>query len=91
MRVNAAVFYDLSLLNLLFPSRKNLEIGLPVDRLRQPIRACLSGEDGSLAIEMDAVNRRGKSFRCKVTCTPLRNHSSSKVDGVILQMEEVET
>lgn len=27
-RVNAAVFYDLSLLNLVFPSRKNLEIGL---------------------------------------------------------------
>jgi len=27
-RVNAAVFYDLSLVNLVFPSRKNLEIGL---------------------------------------------------------------
>jgi Zn-dependent protease with chaperone function len=27
-RVNAAVFYDLSLINLLLPSRKNLEIGL---------------------------------------------------------------
>lgn len=27
-RVNAAVFYDLSLANLIFPSRKNLEIGL---------------------------------------------------------------
>jgi len=27
-RVNAAVFYDFSILNLLFPSRKNLEIGL---------------------------------------------------------------
>ncbi len=29
-RVNAAVFYDLTLLNLIFPSRKNLEIGLPL-------------------------------------------------------------
>ena len=29
-RVNAAVFYDLTLLNLLFPSKKNLEIGLPL-------------------------------------------------------------
>ncbi len=28
--VNAAVFYDLSLFNLLFPSKKNLEIGLGV-------------------------------------------------------------
>ena len=27
-RVNAAVFYDLSILNFIFPSRKNLEIGL---------------------------------------------------------------
>ena len=30
-RVNAAVFYDLSLLNLLLPSRKNLELGLGRD------------------------------------------------------------
>jgi Zn-dependent protease with chaperone function len=29
-RVNAAVFYDLTLLNLVFPSKKNLEIGLPL-------------------------------------------------------------
>ncbi len=28
--VNAAVFYDLSLVNLLFPSKKNLQIGLPL-------------------------------------------------------------
>ncbi|MFL5728000.1 MAG: M48 family metalloprotease, partial [Cytophagaceae bacterium] len=27
-RVNASVFYDLSIINLIFPSRKNLEIGL---------------------------------------------------------------
>ncbi|MBI1834308.1 MAG: M48 family metallopeptidase, partial [Burkholderiales bacterium] len=27
-RVNAAVFYDLSIVNLFFPSKKNLEIGL---------------------------------------------------------------
>ena len=29
-RVNAAVFYDLTILNLIFPSKKNLEIGLPL-------------------------------------------------------------
>ncbi len=29
-RVNASVFYDLSLFNLLLPSKKNLEIGLPL-------------------------------------------------------------
>ncbi len=29
-RVNAAVFYNLTLLNLIFPSKKNLEIGLPL-------------------------------------------------------------
>lgn len=27
-RVNASVFYDLSVLNLILPARKNLEIGL---------------------------------------------------------------
>jgi two-component system CheB/CheR fusion protein len=66
----------------------NLDIGLPVAELRAPIRACL--QDGADYKEMvlDALNRRGKAMRCRVTCTPLLA-SGKRRDGVILIMDEV--
>lgn len=50
-RVNACVFYDLSLLNFFFPSKKNLEIGLPlVNALTvSEIKAVLAHEFGHFA------------------------------------------
>ncbi|MGV3614129.1 MAG: CheR family methyltransferase [Fimbriimonas sp.] len=48
----------------------NLDIGLPVDLLRQPIRACLS-QNAPQTLEVRATNRRGRSVRCNVTFTPL--------------------
>jgi Zn-dependent protease with chaperone function len=58
-RVNAAVFYDLSLLNLLMPSRKNLEIGLGlVNTLTLgEMRAVLAHEFGHFAQRSMAVGR----------------------------------
>jgi Zn-dependent protease with chaperone function len=58
-RVNAAVFYDLSLLNLVFPSRKNLEIGLGlVNSLNLgEFRAVLAHEFGHFAQRAMAVGR----------------------------------
>jgi Zn-dependent protease with chaperone function len=58
-RVNAAVFYDLSLLNLVFPSKKNLEIGLGlVNSLTLgELRAVLAHEFGHFAQRAMAVGR----------------------------------
>ena len=58
-RVNAAVFYDLSLLNLLLPSKKNLEIGLSlVNALTLgELRAVLAHEFGHFAQRSMAVGR----------------------------------
>ena len=58
-RVNAAVFYDLSVVNLLFPSRKNLEIGLGlVNSLSLgELRAVLAHEFGHFAQRAMAVGR----------------------------------
>ncbi|TNE88364.1 MAG: hypothetical protein EP330_14870 [Deltaproteobacteria bacterium] len=58
-RVNAAVFYDLSLLNLLFPSRKNLEIGLGlVNALTlDEMKAVIAHEFGHFAQRTMAVGR----------------------------------
>jgi two-component system CheB/CheR fusion protein len=66
----------------------NLDIGLPVDRLKPSIRSCLAGDGaGDQRILLDAVNRRGKGFRCDVTCTPLTGPDGD-VRGAILIMSE---
>ena len=52
----------------------NLDIGLPVEQLRQPIRNSLGDQIcNGFATLLDAINRRGKSIQCRVTCTPLVN------------------
>ncbi len=58
-RVNAAVFYDLSILNLIFPSKKNLEIGLAlVNSLTLgEMKAVLAHEFGHFAQKSMAVGR----------------------------------
>ena len=58
-RVNAAVFYNLTLLNLIFPSRKNLEIGMPlVNALTiSEFKAVLAHEFGHFAQRSMAVGR----------------------------------
>jgi Zn-dependent protease with chaperone function len=58
-RVNAGVFYDLSLFNLLFPSRKNLDIGLAlVNALNLgEFKAVLGHEFGHFAQRTMAVGR----------------------------------
>jgi two-component system, chemotaxis family, CheB/CheR fusion protein len=66
----------------------NLDIGLPVADLRTVIRPCLSGEVEQQEVVLDAVNRRGKKIRCRVTCAPLVS-ASRKREGVILTMEEI--
>jgi two-component system CheB/CheR fusion protein len=65
----------------------NLDIGLPVGELRAPIRACLHDGADFKEMTLDAINRRGKPIRCRVTCTPLLA-SAKRRDGVILMMDE---
>jgi Zn-dependent protease with chaperone function len=59
MRVNEAVFYDLSFINLLFPTKKNLEIGLGlVNTLNlSEMTAVLAHELGHFAQRSMAVGR----------------------------------
>jgi Zn-dependent protease with chaperone function len=58
-RVNASVFYDLTLLNLLLPSRKNLEIGLALVNVLSlgELKAVLAHEFGHFAQRSMAVGR----------------------------------
>jgi two-component system, chemotaxis family, CheB/CheR fusion protein len=69
----------------------NLDIGLPVDRLRAPIRACLNGEASALDLTLDATNRRGRPIQVHVTCMPLGVGTPEEPPrGVILLMEEMD-
>jgi two-component system CheB/CheR fusion protein len=65
----------------------SLDIGLPVDGLREPIQnALVNGPQGS-QVMLDGVNRRGRPITCRVTCTPLENAPGPS--GVVLIMEVV--
>ena len=56
-RVNAAVFFDMSVLNLIFPSRKNLEIGLALVNVLtlSELKAVLAHEFGHFAQRSMAI------------------------------------
>ena len=66
----------------------NLDIGLPVDQLRLPIRRVLAGEEQQQTVTLPALNRRGRQIECRVAATPLS--SQDEIRGVILMMEAVE-
>lgn len=65
----------------------DLDIGLPVAALKDALRDSLRGRERGNEMLLDGVNRRGKTIRCQVRCTPLR--SRGEIEGVILLMEEV--
>jgi two-component system CheB/CheR fusion protein len=63
----------------------NLDIGLPVDKLRAPLRTALAGERPD-ALLVDAVNRRGRAVRAAVRVAPLTSDGSG-VRGAIVMVE----
>ncbi|HEX9938037.1 MAG TPA: CheR family methyltransferase, partial [Longimicrobium sp.] len=64
---------------------QNLDIGLPVERLKPAIRACLEGGSAFEEVVLDAVNRRGRSIRCRVAVTPFFN-TEREIGGAVLVM-----
>jgi two-component system, chemotaxis family, CheB/CheR fusion protein len=65
----------------------NLDIGLPVDQVQPALRQALSGDNGSQSTVVQAVNRRGKSVTCRVTCSPLITNDKA-IRGVIVVVVE---
>ncbi|HEX8857200.1 MAG TPA: CheR family methyltransferase [Thermoleophilaceae bacterium] len=65
----------------------NLDIGLPVEELRQPLKAALAGEPGDGAVSVEAINRRGRPIIVDVSATPLLAEDGS-IYGTILLMAE---
>ena len=62
----------------------NLDIGIPVLRLRDPIRSVLAGSAADL-IELDGHDRRGKPVHVRIAFAPLQNRpDGEQPDGAIL-------
>jgi two-component system, chemotaxis family, CheB/CheR fusion protein len=66
-----------------------LDIGLPVEKLKQPIRECIEDGSTSRRVLLEAVNRRGRNFQCQVTVNAFRS-SDDGSRGAILLMSEGE-
>ncbi len=65
-----------------------LDMGLPVKRLATPLRQVLGAGSARMAeVEVDAVNRRGRSMRLVVQLCQLRDGAT--VNGAILLMNDV--
>jgi two-component system, chemotaxis family, CheB/CheR fusion protein len=65
----------------------NLDIGFPVEKLRTPIRSCLTGRSEREQVVQQAVNRRGRAIVCTVSINCLTGDGATR--GVILTMDAV--
>jgi two-component system CheB/CheR fusion protein len=65
----------------------DLDIGLPVDQVRPALQEAMSDGNGSQSTVLQAINRRGKTLTCRVTCSPLVGNDKT-VRGVIVVVVE---
>ncbi|MBV8954378.1 MAG: PAS domain-containing protein [Solirubrobacterales bacterium] len=64
-----------------------LDFGLPVESLRPQVRAALSGASPREEVLLEATNRRGRAFSCRVTLLPLGSDNDGLTSGLIMMME----
>ena len=66
----------------------SLDIGLPTEQLVPALRAALNGGDRQ-DVQVEAVNRRGRSIVCHTTVMPLLSgDSDAQVRGAIVLMND---
>ena len=63
-----------------------LDFGLPTDALVEVVQRCLSSGQRTDPTDLTAVNRRGRTIRCSVICSPL----DSQAVGVVILMEDTQ-
>ena len=64
-----------------------LDIGLPVEQLKQPLAALMRHSDHRVEADIDAFNRRGRQVRLHVQC--VNTGASEHGQGVIILMQEL--
>jgi two-component system, chemotaxis family, CheB/CheR fusion protein len=65
-----------------------LDIGLPVEQLKEPVLNCLKGDADRHEMVLNARTRRGRDIQCRLSLSPL-NGVEIQQRGVILLMEEL--
>jgi two-component system CheB/CheR fusion protein len=71
-------------------SLHSLDIGLPVTKLKSPLRAVLSGKSDREQAVLEATNRRGRQFHCQVTMMRLGPAGEDGSAGAVMMMETVD-
>jgi two-component system CheB/CheR fusion protein len=66
-----------------------LDIGLPVEQLKQPIATLMRHGDQRVDTQIEAMNRRGRQIRLHVQCVSVGSADQGK--GVIVLMQELGT
>jgi two-component system CheB/CheR fusion protein len=65
-----------------------LDIGLPVKELEDPIARAFGGSNNSIEAHVEAMNRRGKRFDCMVRVMPLKTRNDEIYASMILAAPE---
>jgi two-component system CheB/CheR fusion protein len=65
----------------------SLDIGLPVEQLRVPIRDIVSNKKKFQEILINGTNRRGREIQCYIAFSPL---NGDNVEGIIMMMTDIE-
>jgi two-component system CheB/CheR fusion protein len=68
-----------------------LDFGLPVEKLRQPLRSMLTDGSSREELVLDATNRGGRQFQCRVTILPLHAAADGDVSGLVVMMEPADS
>jgi two-component system CheB/CheR fusion protein len=64
-----------------------LDIGLPLDELRRPLKDAISSTGTTTEVVLQAVNRRGRSFNCEVRVMPLLSARQGLYGGIVLMRD----
>jgi two-component system CheB/CheR fusion protein len=65
----------------------SLDIGLPVEQLRVPIRDIVFNKKKFQEILINGTNRRGREIQCYIAFSPL---NGDNVEGIIMMMTDIE-
>jgi two-component system CheB/CheR fusion protein len=65
----------------------SLDIGLPVEEVRKPLEQAVSATAKTSALVVDAVNRRGRAFKCELRVMPLFSPQQGLFGGIVLMRE----
>ena len=65
----------------------SLDIGLPVEQLKDPLRAALGDEPKTSEVEVPAVTRRGRSIACSVRIQPLMTPAGDNYGALLLMAD----